>query len=77
MGINDDLFSIVNPAQVEEDVQIPKYNDAKYPNKLEYNFCRSDGNCQNVLPTYAGCSIEKNSTYYIPNSPPPNKCSVV
>ena len=38
MGINDNSFSIVNPAQDEAPDGIPKYNDAKYPNKLEYNF---------------------------------------
>ena len=37
-GINDNSFSIVNPAQDEAPDGIPKYNDAKYPNKLEYNF---------------------------------------
>ena len=34
-GINDNSFSIVNPAQDEAPEGIPKYNDAKYPNKLE------------------------------------------
>ena len=38
MGINDDSFSIVNPAQDEAPEGIPKYNDAKYPNKFEYDF---------------------------------------
>ena len=52
MGINDDSFSIVNPAQDEDEVHIPKYKEAKYPNKLEYNFCRSDGNCQKCISTY-------------------------
>ena len=45
MGINDNSFSIVNPAQDEAPEGIPKYNDAKYPNKLEYNFDRSYGIC--------------------------------
>ena len=39
MGINDNSFSIVNPAQDEAPDGISKYNDAKYPYKLEYNFC--------------------------------------
>ena len=66
MGINDNSFSIVNPAQDEAPDGIPKYNDAKYPYKLEYNFC--------MYRTHSGCT-EKNSTYYIPNGP--HKCSVV
>ena len=37
-AINDNSFSIVSPAQDEAPEGIPKYNDAKYPNKLEYNF---------------------------------------
>ena len=35
MGINDNSFSIVNPAQDEAPDGIPKYNDAKYPIELE------------------------------------------
>ena len=34
-AINDNSFSIVSPAQDEAPEGIPKYNDAKYPNKLE------------------------------------------
>ena len=62
MGINDNSFSIVNPAQDEAPDGIPKYNDAKYPIELE------------LLTAQTGCT-EKNSTNYIPNGP--HKCSVV
>ena len=62
MGINDNSFSIVNPAQDEAPDGIPKYNDAKYPIELE------------MLTAHIGCT-EKKSTNYIPNGP--HKCSVV
>ena len=51
MGINDNSFSIVNPAQDEAPDGIPKYNDAKYPIGLE------------LLTAHTGCT-EQNSTNF-------------
>ena len=45
MGINDNSFSIVNPAQDEAPDGIPKYNDAKYPIELE------------LLTAHTGCTV--------------------
>ena len=47
MGINDNSFSIVNPAQDEAPDGIPKYNDAKYPIELE------------LLTAHTGCMYRK------------------
>ena len=47
MGINDNSFSIVNPAQDEAPDGIPKYNDAKYPIELE------------MLTAHIGCTEKK------------------
>ena len=47
MGINDNSFSIVNPAQDEAPDGIPKYNDAKYPIELE------------LLTAVTGCMYRK------------------
>ena len=47
MGINDNSFSIVNPAQDEAPDGIPKYNDAKYPIELE------------LLTAQTGCTGKK------------------
>ena len=65
MGINDNSFSIVNPAQDEAPDGIPKYNDAKYPIELE------------LLTAVTGCMYRKKNQQitYIPNGP--HKCSVV
>ena len=55
MGINDNSFSIVNPAQDEAPDGIPKYNDAKYPIELE------------LLTAHTGCMYRKkfNKLHYL------------
>ena len=55
MGINDNSFSIVNPAQDEAPDGIPKYNDAKYPIELE------------LLTAHTGCTENKHEMNFIPN----------
>ena len=67
-GINDNSFSIVNPAQDEAPEGIPKYNDARYPNK-KYKIGQME------FATKSATYYSTNSTYYIPNGP--HKCSVV